>query len=207
MKILSTLVVSASLFTGALAAQGFDFGAGPFSLQFGYGDGNGNGDGNGGGYIMQQDTRADRLDNPICMAISHQQRLAITVVSKEIVSTKEKKVVIKKLIIEPYAFGTTQDGKPVLKGNVVEDKTVKEVSVTYGEDKFNKQDESKGNTPQKKGFFSGMFSSNSGSNIDISKIGELEIVENSHFDVPKDFKGFQPDDKVQIICELPTPSK
>lgn len=188
MKIFQTLVLSSVLFAGSAHADGFGFNLGPFNLQFNASN----------GYVEGE---RSMLDTPICNAITNQKRLEITVQGTEKVSSKEQKKIIKNLIIEPYAFGVTTDGKPVLRGNVVEEKLVKEVSIKYGDDEFDEP--TAASKKKEKGFFSGMFSSDKNRVLDVRKIVEIKVLPGSHFDVPKNYKSLK-DDHVQVICELPT---
>lgn len=188
MKFLKSMMLASALLAGSVYGDGFGFNVGPFNMQFYTG---------GGEYVA---ISRSVLDSPVCRAISNQKRLEIIIEVAENVSTKEKKIVTEKLIVEPYAFGITKDGKPVLRGNVVEEKLVREVSLKYGDDQF---DETSVSAKQKdKGFFSGLFSSDKSKNIDIRKVVAVKVIEDSHFDAPKDYKGIT-DDSIQVLCQLP----
>lgn len=181
------------IFTSSLAASaacygGFGFNIGPFDMQFGSPD------------RYYETSNRYVLDNPICHAISEQKRLEITVEGEEVVSTKEKKIVTKRLIVEPYAFGMTNNGKPVLRGAVIKEELVKEVSLKYGDDQFDETSVSSGK--KEKGFFSGMFNSDKNKNIDIRKIVDVQVIDDSHFDAPKDYKGIK-EGNIQVICQIP----
>jgi hypothetical protein len=184
----TTSILLAFLFTTSAHAIGFGFDLGPFNLQL---------DAPVGGYIEDRDSI---VDDPICYAISHQQRLSITVEGMENISTKERKIVTKQVIVEPYAFGVRESGAPVLRGNVVEDKMIKEITVKTGEDTFYSPQVLEND--QDKGFFSATFQSDTKANIDVRKVTKIEVIEESHFDVPKDFKGLQ-EEGVEVICQLP----
>lgn len=186
MKFVKTLFFAFSLVASSAYGIGFGFDVGPFNLQL---------QAPVGGYIEDRDSI---VDDPICTAIENQQRLAITVEGVETVSTKEKKIVTKRVVVEPYAFGITRQGAPVLRGNVVEEKMLQEVTVKYGEDRFAESMVSKD-----KGFFAGFFNSDKKSPIDIRKVTMIEVIPDSHFDAPKDYQGLT-DENVEVICELPT---
>lgn len=189
MKMIKSTVLASLLFTSAAFGDGFGFSLGPFSLLFGAFD---------GPYLV---AHRQALDNPICFAISHQKKLEIIVEGAETVSTKEKKIVTKQITVEPYAFGINEEGKPFLKGNVVEEKLLKEISVKYGEDQF---DESNITLDEKnKTSFFGRFTTEKSETIDIRKIVQLRVMEDSHFDIPKDFKRIT-DPKIEVICQVPT---
>lgn len=190
MRILNALLFGSMLIAGSASADGFGFNLGPFDMQFGIGN---NGYSNGG-YVIEHHSI---LDNPICEAISNQLQLGFTVEGKEVVNAKEIKIVTKRLIVEPYAFGVTRDGKPVLRGKVVADKLLKEITVKYGEERFEE--------PQKEKGISGWFHSSDKKDIDIQNISDVQVLANTRFDVPKDFEGMK-DDNVRVICQLPVKS-
>lgn len=192
MKHIKSLFIALTLVTTSAYGIGFGFDLGPFNLQL---------DAPVGGYIEDRDTI---VDDPICDAIENRQQLAITVEGVENVSTKEKKIVTKRVIVEPYAFGVTKQGAPVLRGNVVEEKMLQEVSLKYGDDMFDEATVPKDS--KDKGFFSGLFSSDNKTNIDIRKVSVIEVIEGSHFDAPKDFKGLEAEN-IDVICQLPVAGK
>lgn len=188
MHFLKSVTLAALLIANTAFGDGFGFSLGPFSLLFGSFDGN---------YLV---AHRHVLDNPICFAISHQKKLDIIVEGSETVSTKEKKIITKEITVEPYAFGVNQEGKPFLKGKVVNEKMIKEVSVKFGEDQF---DESSINLNEKdKGSFFGRFTTEKSQTIDIRRIVQLRVIEDSHFDIPKDFKGVS-EPNMEVICQLP----
>lgn len=189
MRRFTSILMSTAIFVTVNYAQadGFGFGIGPFSIFFNGSDRD--------YYISNRMV----LDDPICHAIENQERLELIVEGAENVSSKERKIVTKRLIVEPYVFGITREGKPVLRGNIVEDKLVKEVTVKFGEDKFDEtQVSSEGKS---KGFFSGLFSSDKSENIDIRKVSSVQVLRNSHFDVPKNYKLLQ-EEGVRVICQV-----
>lgn len=184
MKFLKALVVLSLMVSTLGFADGFGFNLGPFNLLF-----------NLGGPVEHANT----LDNPVCFAIKNRNLLEIFVEGSEKISTKEIKIISKILVVEPYAFGVTKDGKPTLRGNVIKEKLVKEVSVKYGEDQFNEYSIS--SDKKDNGYFSGWFKSDKAQNIDIRKVSDVRIIEDSHFDAPKDYKK-STDANIRIICEL-----
>jgi hypothetical protein len=93
----------------------------------------------------------------------------------------------------------------VLRGNIVNEKLIKEVSIKYGEDKFGDGEDANDWSDRKEdGFFSGWFKSDKSQNtdIDIQKISNLYVINDSHFDAPKNYKGLK-DDNIHVICQLP----
>lgn len=187
---LKTLILGSFLIAGLGHADGFGFNIGPFSLQFGLPSVHGS-------YGMPV---RSILDNPICYAISNRKQLEMTVEGAENVSAKERKIITKRLVVEPYAFGITREGAPVLRGNVVSEKFISEITLKYGEDKF---DEETGSAKSnEKGYFSGLFSSDKSRNIDIRKVSDVRVLEDSSFQAPKHYKGVQ-EDNIKILCQLP----
>ena len=181
------IVISALLLTSALSAEAFGINLGPFSLQF-----------NVDGTYYANDHR-DVLDSPICVAITNQKRLDLIVEGKETINDREMRITTKRIVVEPYAFGVTKDNRPILQGNIISEKLIKEVNVKYGEDKFSGSDSWENKAD---GYFSGWFKSDKSKTIDVSKISNLYVIGESHFDAPKDFKGLN-EEGARVICELP----
>ncbi len=188
MRFLKSLTVGSLLFISTAYANGFGLYVGPFDLQF------------NGGETYYVDNHREMVDNPICYAISHQKRLEMLVESSEKTNAKEIKIAVKKLVVEPYAFLVTKDGKPALRGNIISEKMVKEIAIKYGEDKFDHDDEEV-SWQKKKGYFSGWFKSDKSQTVDIRRVSRLQVIEDSHFDAPKNYKEIK-EDGVQIICQL-----
>lgn len=189
MKYLPTLALGALLLASSINAQDLAFKLGPFSMQFNV---------QGSGYANDYQ---DILNSPICYAISHQKRLDMIIESKEKIGTKEVKITTKRLVVEPYALGIGQDGQPVLSGNVTHEKLIKEVTVKFGEDQWSEGSDWS-NSKSEEGFFSGWFKSDKSQNIDIKKISNLYVINDSHFDAPKDYQGIK-DNNIKVICQLP----
>jgi hypothetical protein len=192
MRHLLSILLSMTFACGSVYGDGFGFSLGPFSLLFGSFDGD---------YLI---AHRRVLDNPICYAISHRKKLEIIVEGAEIVNSKEKKIVSKEITVEPYAFGINEEGKPFLKGKVVQEKMLKEVTVKYGDEQFDEPSITM-KDKVKTGFY-GLFTSSSSQAIDIRQIVQLRVLEDSSFEAPKDYKSNK-DPKVQIICELPEEKK
>jgi hypothetical protein len=186
---MKSFVLASLMLVGTVYGDGFGVGVGPFSLQFGS---------SAPSYLI---SNRNSLDNPICYAISHQKRLEIIVEGAENVSTKEKRIISKRLVVEPYAFGVNKDDQPILRGNVVEEKLLKEVSVKYGDDQFDETSVAPEDSGG--GFFSGLFSSSKVKNLDIRKVVQVHVIDDSRFEIPKGYKPV--DDKdIRVICELKT---
>lgn len=177
MKIIKLVSLGFVLLTGPLSA--FSFNLGPFDLSF-------NG-GHGGSYSEQ-----------ICNAIHDQRQLVVTVEGREIVSDREQKIVTRTLLIEPYAYGVDAKGNPILRGNVVRDDLVKEMTVKYGEEQFEKTDME--NNQENQDSSSGLFRTGK-EDLDIRKITEIRVVEDSHFDAPSSIRSFE-EDKGETHCQL-----
>jgi hypothetical protein len=187
MNIFKSAIVVLLLAFSSVYADGFGINLGPFSLQIG---------GYGGDYIS---VHRNLLDQPICSAIANQNRLDIVIEGVDIVNSKEKKVVRKRIVIEPYVFGVTNEGKPILNGNIVEEKLIKEVTVKFGDAHF---DEPTTSDPADKGSLFGQLSNDKNQNIDIRKVVGIKVLDDWHFDAPKDYKGLN-DDNITVICQIP----
>lgn len=188
MRFLKIKLLTMLMLGSTAAIDGIVFDLGPFNLQF-------------GGYSKAyRVAHRNALDGPICFAIQHRNQLEITLEIVETVSSKEQKIITKNLVIEPYAFGVSEDDKPILQGNVVKEELVKEVTLKYGEDQF--EVEKSSSKSEWKGSFSGIFSSSKTKDLDISKILHISLIPDVHFEAPKDFKGMD-SKKMDIICQLP----
>jgi hypothetical protein len=195
MKFLNSIILGALCIAGSSYADGFGINLGPFDLQFGIGPGYNYYPDNSFG-----DTHRFVLHNPICDAISNQQQLGFIVEAKEIVNAKEVRVVTKRVVIEPYVFGVTKEGKPILRGNVISEKLVREVNVKFGEDQYGEDQikESKSND----GRSTKWFQSADKKDIDIQHIDDVNVIEGTHFDAPKNYEGIK-DENIRVICQLP----
>lgn len=197
MKFFNVLLIPLFAFTGSL--YGVTFEAGPFSLQFGL-SGDSRGTYDPIPYIAQ----------PVCNAIEDQKRIEIIVENKEKPSKNEIKIVKKRLTVEPYAFGLNKRHQPLLIGNVVEEKQIREVTVKYT-DEEEPDDQNWRNRRWDRGYLSGEFESYSSSEskskgkvtrINIQKVQNIRIIPDSHFDIPKNLdKNFE-DDIDDVICDI-----
>jgi hypothetical protein len=221
-KMIILAAVSTTLFASIPNLEGFGLNFGPFDLRFG--EDNGRDD---RGY--EGSRREAILDNPICRAISQQQKLEFLVEGKEKINAKEVKITTKRVTVEPYAFGFTKDRQPVLRGAVVDEKLVREVTIKFGENQ--PEAEAPGNNPnhvsaqakesdditievknkgeeQNNKSFSGLFRSHKSKenveSLNLTKVGNIHILENSHFDVPKNLKTLFKDDIDQVVCQVPS---
>lgn len=193
MRYLPSFILTVAFACGNVYGDGFGFSLGPFSLLFGSFDGD---------YLV---AHRRVLDNPICYAISQRKKLEIIVEGAEVVNSKEKKIVTKEVTVEPYAFGINEDHKPFLKGKVVEEKLLKEVTVKYGEEQFDEPSITVKDKDKKTGFF-GLFTGSGSQSIDIRQIAQLRVIEDSSFEAPKDYKSVR-GPNIDVICELPEQSK
>lgn len=181
------MLFASTLLVGTAYADGFGFSLGPFSLQF-------------GGPSGRVVTTSEMASDPICSAISQHKDLEIIVEGREKVSNKEAKIVTKKITIEPYLFGTNNRRQPVLKGKVISEKMLREVTIKYGEEE---KDNAMDNQPLS-GVFQTKQKKGDVSTLNIDKIQRINIVEDSHFDTPKDYDKNSYNDVVNVICELDT---
>lgn len=177
------------MLAGSVYAQELGIQKGPFDLQFNTSEGT---------YVYEY---KPVLDNPICDAISNQRQLEMTIDKMEKISDKEIRIVSKRVVVEPYAFGINSDGKPILRGNVVEEKVLKKVTVKFEEEQAD-EDRKISREWKQKGFFSGWLMSDNNQKMEIRRVGKLRVVEGSHFDIPKNFKGIE-GENIQVICQLP----
>lgn len=185
-NIMNKIIILALLTAPLLNAESFGINLGPFSLQF-------NIDG-----TFYRDDHRDILDSPICYAIANQKRIDVIVEGKEKISPNEFRITRKRIVIEPYAFGFTKENSPVLRGNIIHEKLIKEVTIKYGDEKFMSTDAIENKA---EGYFTGWLKSDQNETVDISRISNLYVINESRFDAPKDYKGFQ-DDSIRVICEI-----
>lgn len=218
MKFLSSCVLVTLLLSGqAFSIDGFDFQLGPFNIEF---------NPVGREYQVNYGSRWEPrfipnsrafLDTPICYAISNFKKLELVVELHEYINKKEKKVLISKLIVEPYVFGFTHEGNLDLKGKIVTGNMLKEVRIKYGIDRFvdpsipnNKNDEVDENEDESDdyttyydtGYYKGKYSSEKYKGIDIRRIRRIQVIEDSFFEIPKNYKQDNRD-FLKIICQLP----
>lgn len=191
------LLSSALLFSTAYGA-GISFG--PFDLRFG---------GENFHYAHPGFHRA-QFEDTICRAISQQKQLEFTVVSKEKINAGEMKMVTNRVVVDPYAFGFTNDGQPVLRGTVVEEKLIKEVTIKLGEDLYPADDKvvkKEKNEEEFSGVFRSHKSKDNIESINLEKIRDVRVIEASHFDAPKDIDTIFKDDIAQVVCQVTRPAK
>lgn len=184
MKSFLAFLLAAFLWTGAVAyADGIGVYLGPFSLEF-------------GGSLNSPTVYSEGMNSdPICRAIVMQKQLELTVEMKENISDKEFKVVSKRITIEPYLFGMSNRHQPLLKGKIIEENIIKEVTVKYGDD-WSESEKSLSGTFQiekKKGDVT---------TLNINRIQRIVVIEHSHFSIPKDYDKNSYNDVVNVICEV-----
>lgn len=188
MKLIKLGMLSLALLA-ATTAECLDFGIGPFGLRFG----------ETGSYA---DYRSS--GNPFCYAIANQKQVSMVVESFEKVSDTEMKITTKRILIEPYVFGLSKEGRPILNGNVKEEKLVKEVTVKYGEPELGGDDDWNDASSEKKKRRGWRFwSSVDDHNFDVRKISDVQILQDTRFDAPSDFSKVIGDEIVQVICHVP----
>ena len=110
-------------------------------------------------------------------------------------SIKEFKMVIKRITIEPYLFGMDNRHQPVLKGKIIEEKMIKEVTVKYGE-------ESSESEKNLSGTFQIEKSKGDVSTLNVNRIQRIAVIEDSHFSIPKNYDKNSYNDVVNVICEV-----
>ncbi|MBA3236890.1 MAG: hypothetical protein H0T62_00880 [Parachlamydiaceae bacterium] len=159
------------------------------------------------------------IDAPICYAISNQKNLEIVVELNEYINMKEKKIVTKRLTVEPHVIGYTQEGTLELRGKITREEMLKSVTIKYREDKFvdpidprepndKDIDESEDGSEEyttfyDTGFFRGeYFSSGKNYSVEIKRIKWIKVLKKSHFELPKSYK-LDNRNFIKIICQLP----
>lgn len=187
---LRTLSTALIAIASPMSLQGLSIGLGPFSVQLLPDAG-----------IVPSDVYF--VDRPICYAISAHKQLEILVENKETTEKNEQKVEVKKIIVDPYVFGMGKKGLPILQGNVVEEKMVKEITIKYGEDVDIEAENKEWKSKQKIGFFSGHFFSqkNKTTSINFQKVIDFRVLENSHFEVPEKLETSN-EEIVRVICQV-----
>ena len=199
-KILTSCLLLCST---ALSAEGYEIQINPMNRGVGMNDGayynDGDYDdessaGDNRGYMGRSMMRPADVANQLCQAISNQNQIEIVVEKREIVNSKELRVEVKKVVVEPYGLAVTQNGQPVVRGNIVSDKMIKEVTVKFGDDRFDTSKKDKDVNTSSSWF------SSSNKNLDISRVRAINPT-NTRFDAPKDYKGFE-DNSLNVICEI-----
>jgi hypothetical protein len=186
---LKNLLIIALFSTACLQGAGVSFG--PFDIQFSAGFDDSFGPG------MR---RSSMFYDPICRAISQQKKLQFVSLSSEKINDNELKFTTKLVTVEPYAYGFTSEKQPVLRGVVTEEKLLKEVTVKSGDDVLNNQRDDEG-------YFAGHFRSPKSQggveSLNITKVKDVRVIEDSHFDAPKDLGSIFKEDIAQVVCQVP----
>jgi hypothetical protein len=186
---LRNLLIIALFSTGCLQGAGVSFG--PFNFEFSAGFD----DSFGPGMRL-----SGRLYDPICRAITQQKKLQFVSLSREKINDNEIKFTTKIVTVEPYAYGFTKEKQPVLRGAVTEEKLLKEVTVKSGDDMSDDQRDDEG-------YFAGYFRSPKSQggveSLDVTKVRDVRVIEDSHFDAPKDLGSIFKEDIAQVVCQVP----
>ena len=130
MKMKKSLLIaslSSILLTNPSYAEEIGIDAGPFDLHFSESF-------SGFNNFVNEPNRVIVLDSPICRAILQQKKLEFIVETRDKINDKEMKITTKRVTVEPYAFGFTKDHQPVLRGTVIDEKLIREISIKFGED-------------------------------------------------------------------------
>ncbi len=183
-----TLLIPLFCLLGTIFASlsAFEIGVGPFKLNL-------------GGDAIDYPRRAEFIDYPICYAIREQKQLAMIVETKETVSKNEFKISIKRVVIEPYAYGFSRDDLPLLSGNLVSEKLIREVYLKYGDDYNNNTA-----TNQNKRPLNGRLASNNReATFELNSISHIRVMENSHFNLPASFSEKMTADFQRFVCQIP----
>lgn len=168
--------VSLMLLISPAIVSGLGIQVGPFSIELGGG------------------IHADRgriLGNPVCHAIKNHKQMEVVLVVDTKVNDQEFSSVTKKVLFEPYLVGVDVSGIPVLKGNILKEEILKEVSVKYA----------KGSEEvEKRPFFT--FSTQDGEKgtINFDQIRGVRIIPDSNVEVPDNLKDLTGD--LDVLCIL-----
>lgn len=198
MQVRRIILAGAILVSNLGYSQGFNFHLGPFDLQFGL---------NWPDYESAYPAEGSFLNEPICYAITNQKQLSVIVRGKEQVGENGWKTVEKAITIEPYVFGLNKSGNPILRGSIVKEKMIREVTVKYGDEPSEALPEVK-KEREKTGFFSGLFKrkqENKVETINIQGFSNIQVIEDSHVNVPENVGDIFRGDIVRVICQMPLP--
>lgn len=96
----------------------------------------------------------------------------------------DEKIITKKITVEPYLYGLDASGRPIIKGNIVSENVLKEVSIKYGEKK-----NGNGANGKDKSVFSAIFRStgNGVATMNLDRVAEIRMIEQSHFNPPENY--------------------
>lgn len=171
-------LISLFLILTPLSVSAFGIQIGPFSLELG------------------ENVQADRgtiIDTPVCAAIRAHKQIEVVLEVNSKVNDQEFSSVIKKVLVEPYVLGTAKDGRVVLKGNIVKEEVLKEVSVKYPQVK-------KGNEGVVSGFFDFTSASGEKNVINIDQIRDVQVLPDSSVKAPSNLQDLAKD--LQVLCIL-----
>ncbi len=197
-KFLATFAVAAALSTNVMGI-GLGVQLGPFELGLGLGVNDNGGD---------VDNRLYRFEDPICYAIGNRRLLEMDVEWKERVSKTETTSTLKRITIEPYLFGRAENGQPVLRGNIVAERVLREISVKYGDEAQGQFDEEQDVSGPLSGTYRTPPKGKSGrgvQTVNIRRVASIRVVEGGHFVPPKDYNQIFQGDVAEVICTV-TPS-
>lgn len=194
-KAILTAFALASTLTMPVCAQGFGIQLGPFELNL--------------QGINIPAVRVRHSTDPICYAIAHRNLLEMVMEWDDKVSNNEFKKTIKKVTVQPYLFGKNKDGQPILRGNVVAETLLKEITIKYGEGAEEDRETSE-RKEEDEGFFSGLFhrsskeetKKDSVNTINVRKVTHFRVIEGSNFEPPKDYKEIFKEDVAEVICTV-----
>lgn len=166
-------------------AEAFGVSIGPFELQLEAG--------------MDSSHRLGIWEEPICSAIANRHLLEISTEWAEHSSNTETKIITKTITMEPYLFGRNAKGQPILRGNIVSEKVVREVTIKENMDKDSKEpphkfhplSDKKANEEEKDGNVR---------SVNLRKITEIHVIEGSKFNAPKNFDAIFKKDVVETVC-------
>ena len=203
MNTLKTFVIGFTLLFFSLNTPGFSFNLGPFHF--------------GGGGTMQERhpysqarmINRNAINRSLCYAITQQKQVEVIVRQVDKISDTEKKITLKKLIINPYVLGMDKNHHPILRANVADEKIIKEVTVKYSaEAKASPQEQDvaydfSNQTADRKPLV--LPAKGETGEINIFQFKSIRVMEDSHFDAPKDFDKLFKDTLAQVFCHINRP--
>lgn len=182
-NLLAPLVTCLSLYTMSASAAFLGLDLGPFEFEL----------------KSRPTVTKPRYFDLLCRAIQMHKQIEIVLEWQEWENSNERKTITKQLILEPYLIGKTNDGRPLLRGNIVSEKLLKETSVKYGDQstadqhtEYRVSGKFQSKNPQKEGI----------STLDIQQISHFAVLENTYFELPNGIEQIFPKGDIEVICSI-----
>lgn len=180
----TTFITSATLLLLATSvyAAALGFKLGPFQLELGGGPNR--------PFVVP-------APDPICRAIKEHKLVEVTFETDEKINDNEIRIITKKVTLEPYLLGKNKEDQLILRGNILSDHILKEVTVREFTD---------GQKPSEKRKWSNylrFWSDQREVDVDtlnLRRINDIRVVEDSSFKGPADLKAIFKEDVAEVIC-------